>query len=102
MPKSADSTAHSDRLPDPDPPRPLGRRRPGEQRGDDPAGPGLVELGQEERVEAGLVGRPHLGPQLIEQDVERLLGVLDREDHTETHTGPRIYQTVVRILSPAR
>jgi hypothetical protein len=46
-----------------------------------------VELREEERVKARVVGRAYLGSQLVQQDVQRLRGVLDGENQAETHTA---------------
>ena len=58
-----------------------------EQRRDQRAAVGLVELGQEDRVEAGTVGRGDLHAQLLEEVGELVAGRLDRQDQAEAHAS---------------
>ena len=68
-----------------DPARALQERGADEQRRDEGAAAGLVELGQEDRVEAGLLGDGDLLAELLEVVVEARVLELDRHDHTELH-----------------
>jgi len=67
------------------PRRPLQQGCPHEQGRDQRAAARLVELGQEDRVEACLLCDGDLLAQLLEMVVEAPVLELDREDHTEAH-----------------
>ena len=68
-----------------DPARPLQERGADEERRDEGAAAGLVELGQEDGVESGLLGDGDLLAELLEVVVEARVLQLDRQDHTEAH-----------------
>ena len=70
---------------EPDPLRPLQECGADEQRRDQRAAASLVELGQEDRVEPGLLGDGDLLAELLEVVVEARVLELDRHDHTELH-----------------
>ena len=63
----------------------LQERGADEQRRDQRAAAGLVELGQEDRVEPGLLGHGDFLAELLEVVVEARVLELDRHDHTELH-----------------
>ena len=68
-----------------DPLRSLQQCGADEQRRDERAAAGLVELGQEDGVEAGLLGDGDRLPQLVEELRQVELLHLDRQDQAEAH-----------------
>ena len=68
-----------------DPRRSLQQRGADEERRDERAAARLVELGQEDRVEAGLLGDGDLLAELLEVGVEARVLELDGQDHAEAH-----------------
>ena len=68
-----------------DPARPLQERRADEERRDEGAAAGLVEFGQEDGIESGLLGDGDLLAKLLEVVVEARVLQLDWQDHAEAH-----------------